>query len=542
MFRRSVADMSSIAFILRKSLKNNILELLRHPGKLVAYLFVAACLLFSALSMALSPQEELPEFLDLRILQGIYFALLMFIVMINLIKGVDSGSTFFSMGDVNMLFISPISPKKILVYGLMKQMGMTVLVACCMVAYGGMAVQFFGITALDAVLLFAGFIVSLLVSQIFTILIYSFCNGSRKRSAAVKRLLYAVVLLVLAYVAMTVYEKGFSMETVCAAVTDPYLQWVPIIGWMTGGIFSAIRGFDMMGAVYFALLAAAALIALLAFLKSDSDYYEDVLQNTETTYEVKKAAKEGNINMNLPGQKIRKVKTVGIGRGWGASAFFFKQVKEMHRHSPLVFWGGSTIMLAAVGAFISIVMMNSGDDGEPMSSSLIMMVATITSIYVLFFLNAAGPWSKEMMKPYLYMVPQSPFKKLFFASLTSLLTPIADGLVAFPLIGALVRANPLTVVICFLMFISFGFLFTAFNILSERLFGQMANKGMILMLYALVLMVSTAPGVAAGVVLGVAFQAPPFLMGLPVFLWNTGVSALVYFLCKETIGDIELKT
>ena len=39
----------------------------------------------------------------------------------------------------------------------------------------------------------------------------------------------------------------------------------------------------------------------------------------------------------------------------------------------------------------------------------------------------------------------------------------------------------------------------------------------------------------------VAFQAPPFLMGLPVFLWNTGVSALVYFLCKETIGDIELK-
>ena len=30
-------------------------------------------------------------------------------------------------------------------------------------------------------------------------------------------------------------------------------------------------------------------------------------------------------------------------------------------------------------------------------------------------------------------------------------------------------------------------------------------------------------------------------MGLPVFLWNTGVSALVYFLCKETIGDIELK-
>ena len=408
MFRRSVADMSSIAFILRKSLKNNILELLRHPGKLVAYLFVAACLLFSALSMALSPQEELPEFLDLRILQGIYFALLMFIVMINLIKGVDSGSTFFSMGDVNMLFISPISPKKILVYGLMKQMGMTVLVACCMVAYGGMAVQFFGITALDAVLLFAGFIVSLLVSQIFTILIYSFCNGSRKRSAAVKRLLYAVVLLVLAYVAMTVYEKGFSMETVCAAVTDPYLQWVPIIGWMTGGIFSAIRGFDMMGAVYFALLAAAALIALLAFLKSDSDYYEDVLQNTETTYEVKKAAKEGNINMNLPGQKIRKVKTVGIGRGWGASAFFFKQVKEMHRHSPLVFWGGSTIMLAAVGAFISIVMMNSGDDGEPMSSSLIMMVATITSIYVLFFLNAAGPWSKEMMKPYLYMVGVPP--------------------------------------------------------------------------------------------------------------------------------------
>ena len=69
----------------------------------------------------------------------------------------------------------------------------------------------------------------------------------------------------------------------------------------------------------------------------------------------------------------------------------------------------------------------------------------------------------------------------------------------------------------------------------------MANKGLILMLYALVLMVSTAPGVVVGIVLGVALEAPPFLMGLPVFLWNTGVSALVYFLCKETISNIELK-
>ena len=69
----------------------------------------------------------------------------------------------------------------------------------------------------------------------------------------------------------------------------------------------------------------------------------------------------------------------------------------------------------------------------------------------------------------------------------------------------------------------------------------MANKGLILMLYALVLMVCTAPGVVIGVVLGVALHASPFVMGLPVFLWNTGVSALVYFLCKETIGNIELK-
>ena len=148
----------------------------------------------------------------------------------------------------------------------------------------------------------------------------------------------------------------------------------------------------------------------------------------------------------------------------GRQRLFFKQVRELHRHSPLVFWGGSTIMLAAVGAFISVVMMNAGDDGEPMSANLIMMIATITSIYVQFFLNAAGPWSKEMMKPYLYMVPQSPFKKLFFASLTSLLTPIADGIVVFPLIGILVKASPLTVIICFLMFISFGFLYTSLNI------------------------------------------------------------------------------
>ena len=176
---------------------------------------------------------------------------------------------------------------------------------------------------------------------------------------------------------------------------------------------------------------------------------------------------------------------------------------------------------------------------DDLSPNLILMMMLCMGVYVLFFLNAAGEWGREIMKPYLYMVPASPLKKLIWASLTSIIKPAVDGVVIFVAGGILVKASPLTVVVSVLMFFSFGCLFTSSNILSQRLLGQMANKGLIMVLYILIVLLLTLPGLAAGLVLYFGFHTPGAVMGIPVAVWNIGLSFGIYAICQNTLHNME---
>ena len=55
------------------------------------------------------------------------FLLLAFVSFSSFSKGLNQGSTFFSMPDVNFLFPSPIHPMKVLLYGTIRQMGMSAI-------------------------------------------------------------------------------------------------------------------------------------------------------------------------------------------------------------------------------------------------------------------------------------------------------------------------------------------------------------------------------------------------------------------------------
>lgn len=59
---------------------------------------------------------------------------------------------------------------------------------------------------------------------------------------------------------------------------------------------------------------------MLLFLRSDADYYEDVLQNAETAFAAKNAAKEGKIA--TPFQRRVKVRDTGPAPGLGRVRLF----------------------------------------------------------------------------------------------------------------------------------------------------------------------------------------------------------------------------
>lgn len=536
--------MNAIVYMMRKSIKNTLLDMIHHPARLVAYLFVIVLLLFSSLTQLLAPREEGTALLDFRLLEGIYLGLLLLVTIPSLLVGMKSGANIFTMSDVNMLFVSPISPKRILLYGLIKQMSTTLLVAVCLLVYGGMAVNSFGIPVSFALLLLLGFALMVFVVQLLTMLIYSFTNGNPRRIRGMRTVVYLLLAILVADIGLRLYTGGLSMESVCSAVSDPWLEAFPFVGWMKGFWFALYAGDMGRIFLYGGLLVVGAAAAVLLFMRSDADYYEDVLQNAENTYAVKAAAKEGRFELNTGlGQRKIKVRDTGIGHGWGATAFFFKQLREIKRRTRLIFVGWTTLILTVSAVFMTQLMTRVSDGEEAMSPNLAMMVALMLGVYLLFFTSAAGEWGREMTKPYLYLAPCPPFQKLLWASMTSLVKPVIDGLIAFLIAGIACGASMLTIAVCVLIYLSFGALFTASNILSNRLLGQVANRGLLMILYILLELLLVAPGLVVGITLGVVFNGvmPGALMGAPVVVWNLLVSLGIYALCRNSLHDMEVK-
>lgn len=539
--------MSAIFYMLRKEWKNRLLALLHHPGKLVAYALLALLLINSLVTAAVAPHRDAGGFVDLRVLHGLYFAILLLFSAPVVLNALQKGTTFFGMSDVNLLFVSPVSPKKILAYGLMKQMGRTLLMMFFFLFYGAMMAQTFGIVWTDTLALVLGVAVALFSVQLLSLLLYNFTNGSPARMRTAKAVLYVYFAAVAGIVLIEFTQGGSSVESLLAGVSSPKLEYLPLIGWIKGASFAWIAG-DFARAGIFAGLAVLAIAAcILVFVRGNVDYFEDVLQSTESVQEqrdaVKKAASSGMLTTNNGKKRKYKVRQTGLGGGWGANAFFYKHMCEARRKSRIPFVDGSTLMLVAVNFGLAFMLTNVWDDGSGgMPSGLMMLIGAAFSCYVLFFLNATGAWMQELLKPYIYLAPAGGFAKLVWAAMSTMLKPVVDGVIVFTVLGIYTKANPLTALLCMLVYASVGVLYIAGSVLSDRILGTVANKGLIMMLYMLVLLLLVMPGVVVSIVLLVTMGdfLPAIVLGAPVVIWNLVASAGVFALCRNTLENVEL--
>ncbi|WP_312695574.1 putative ABC exporter domain-containing protein [Caproiciproducens sp.] len=537
--------MRAILYLVRKEIKNGIIDLFHHPARLILYLFLAGMLAFSLISGSEREIRAPGSYLDIRILHGVYLGILLFITVPSVLSGLKSGATFFRMSDVNFLFVSPVSPKKILAYGLVKQMASGIFMMIFLMFYAGMAINLFGVALWQVVALVGGIALMVFTIQLITLLVYSFSSGHPERAGWIKTVLYGVIAMMTAFALSSFWFHGANQESLFASIASPYLEYVPVVGWMKGMVFAIMNADTARAGIFAALNAAAVAGSILLFVRSDSDYYEDVLQTTESTFELKHSVKNGNTvrTRGLNAKPVRVTDT-GIWHGWGASVFFFKHIREMKRRNRVPFIRTSTIVLVAVNLLVVVVLQKlTAADGDGMPSGMLLAISLAMSSYILFFFNAAGDWTLELMKPYIYLVPAKPFAKLFWASLSTLLTPVIDSAVIFTVLCLLLRANPATALICMLIYASMGFIYTAGNVLSQRIFGQMVNKGMIMFVYMLILGVLLLPGMGVSIALYIVFKdIPAILLGLPIFISNVLVSVGIFAACRNVLSSAEMNS
>jgi hypothetical protein len=524
--------MRAIFYIWRKTLINNIKDLKHHPTRLIAILLVAAFLVFAFVSLSGEPlsQEEISDALSLDVLGMILFALFAFIFVSEIFKGLDSGASFFGMQDVNFLFVAPLNAKHILAYGLIRQTGTALLMSLFLLFQVGTVRSLFALDSSAVWFLFLGYALTVLIGELFALVIYSFSNGNPQRKKLIKSLVYGLLGLLGVGLLVQYLRLGSMMEALSSTLNSRVLEFIPGPGFAKGLVF-AILTKDYWALLYLAALTILLVTALVTHIaRMDTDYYEDVLQAAEQGFATREAAQKGRMSENTGHVKVKKQ---GIGRGQGASAFFFKHMLE-NRRSGILLIDRSSIG-TIVGTVIVVLALR-----ENISGDMGMIAAFAFMTYMQLFFTMTGRLAKELPLPYIYLIPQGPLKKLLFCSFETILKAFIEGILLLLTLGILLKASPLLTLILLLARVSYACYFLSGNMLMERLLGSLSSKGLMVTLYFLLMILLLLPGVGAAFA-AYFLLAPSLVLSIVVLAaYNMLVSLILLVVCKDLLHNMEL--
>jgi hypothetical protein len=515
--------MTGLVFLITRSAKNRFLELIRKPSRLILWTLVIAGIVGIFL-LSVFTRQNAESFADIIWLKGLLFLLVLLFLVIAVLKGLSSGDVIFDMNDVNFLFVSPVSPRLILMYGIVRMAKMAFLAGFFILFQSNSLSSGFGVGFGAVLILLLGFILAVCLLQIISLLIYSKTNGNPGRKRAVRLIAAAVFLPLLGFLGLQYMKNPDLVLALKSTLDSQIFSWTPVAGWASEGVTAWITGDIGNGLLFFGLHLLAGILLILYIALSNPDYYEDVLVATETTFEKKRSMAEGQVNMEgIMTRKVRITRT-GIG-GLGANAIFHKHLRESFRANRLGLWGLSSIILIAGSALISLFLRDKG------GILLILQILMWSQI----FLIGTGRGLKELYSHYIYMIPESSFLKIVWSNLEIMAKVSLESLFIFSVAGIITGEPLLLILAAIVVYILFSFLLLGINFLSLRWTGADISAGLLIFIYTAAVIIIMLPGIIAAAVIGSMFGDIGVLIGLGILsLWEL-ITALGCFALSKGV-------
>ena len=529
--------MKALVYLLATRLKNQILSLRKKPGMLILYLFVLLLIIGSLVIIILTGEiSTRAEYADERILMLFIGGIALFFLYTFVYSGLSTGSSLFTMPDVGLLFVSPISSKKILFYGLISTLGKSMLGGIFIFYQIGNLKANFGYGMKEVFALFIIFALMILFGQLLAIGIYIFTNGNAQRKRMVKTVIYLTLAGIMLSVVFVVkrYDVGM-LEAVEQVVSSTGFGYIPVAGWGTMLFMGVVHNSFIEMLLSTGLFLALGGFMIYVLTSGKADYYEDVLVSTENTYQTLQAAKEGRRVVNPARKKVKvKEQEHGIGKGKGASSLMYKHILEMKRKSRLVFVDNFTVLLMA-GAGVAGYYFRQNQLPRELDYMILGIV-----IYIQYFASVMGKLKTELTKHYIYMMPASSISKVIAASATSLIKPCVDGVLIILAYMILRGMNPLMGVFFAAAYAASGAVFTALTILYQRVLGDQPNKLVQMVFCFGILLLIMTPSIGVSVV--AAFLLPSafaFLVTVPYTAFCILFTLLLFVLNGNLIDKAE---
>lgn len=521
--------MKPLLYIFGKSFKNTLKELKRKPFILILYIliliFVIGMIVITFIMPTQSMNRGTPEAFEAIIMTALFF-----FFYISLTKGVENGASFFRMSDVNMVFTSPISPKKVLLYGFINQLVISLVFAVFVSFQIPNLKNNFPIKNYGLIIIYLTIIVLIAMLQLSGILIYSIASRNATIRIWFKRGVNIAMVLLLGGFLINLYELKDLFKAGVRYLSSPFFEYIPIIGWFKVVLSASVNGINKEFYLCCGFLIAAFAFLLFVLYKVNTDYYEDVLAATEKKESLLSAKREGkNVSM-YANSKLRK-----ISQGYsskGVKAIFYRQILE-HRKTGFLFINKTTLILCVFGIASKFFF-----PGANIKTSLYF------TIYMLFFFGVQGKWAMEVSKPYIYLIPGSSMTKVFYATLSDNLKNVVDGLLLFTAAGIVFGANIFTILLSAIAYTTYGAIFVYTDVVSRRFLGEVHSQVLSIFIKLFVSIFVIVPGLVVSIIIDVTSKGN-LLMSyyslLVIIVYNLLACGIMALLGKSLFETLELK-
>lgn len=412
--------MGALLYITKRSFINKLKKALTKPTSL---LLIIACILYAIfIIFGMGKFIGMVHFDSAKGLIVIITIWTLYIFLSNFASYSSRKGIIFRPGHAHFVFPSPLSPKAILLHSAWMNYLVSVGVSILFLVGG------IGVFGVEPWKMFLFFLVECGLEIVLEVSVMIFLYTNDKIPAkAIKWLGTGIkVFLVGVAVFIVLYFKkfGLSIEAASAFIDWPGLQMIPVVGWNIAVYRLILMGPELLNVICSVLYLLTVIVMFLVAwkMKCEGGYYEDAAKFADDYAEMRKRKVNGEMVMGI-GEKKKRFRRVNEGiKATGAKAIFYRQLLEYKKEKYFIF-SKMTLLILVLGIFLSRAIRNSALKSGVPEIFLMGIIAYIT----LVFSGYLGKWENELKNPYLFLIPDSPVRKLWYATLMEHVKALIDG-------------------------------------------------------------------------------------------------------------------
>ena len=447
-----MGDGRALTFLFFRTLRNRLLSLLRKPLSVILLVVALLYAVGMPVLMAISNESILPlEWMGaLSIGVSVYFFFLLWSISFKADRGL------FRLADTNLLFPSPIRPNRILLYSSLNNMlggfAISLVIGVYLLVFTSQGAGWLGSVMTILMVAFAAMAVLCIAACAY---LWDIVRPGMKKGFYYAGLAY---MLVLAAVFFLFYQTSPDHDLQVLTQSLSQAAWfrnLPIIGWLSWGIQESVAGNFLEALLPLGLLGAVVAMTSMITLFSKVPYYERAAADADRLETLWKNTKASGNNIHAQLQKVHSVKNTAFRPG--AASLFSRQILEKRKA------GFAGIGVNIIFLVYAIMFKFMGQDFTLTGGMLCLscMIATISDT-----------WLMEFKKPFIYLIPDSSFKKAFYSTLASVIVITASIAITMVVSYFLYNLSILSAICWFLLVSSYGLLVVYTTVWSFRILGS----------------------------------------------------------------------